>query len=410
MGSSKFFYASKQLLWVILAVLTFACRSSVLVSKFATDLSNVRGFNYTPALVQGPPRHHIDCWISYDEEVIEFDLDLAVKLNLNQCRVFVPYQSWQEDKDGLAGKLEHFVRACHERGIGVMPVVGYLWDWTRDSSLLPQAREWAEFLVATLADEEGLAFWDVMNEPDWPTNEDLVRRECEYAKYMSGVFRELDPNTPVTIGMAFVEGMEKMADYMDVLSFHDYLQTRGAIRGSIERAKAFAEKVGKPVFNTEMGCIARANPYDVTLEEHVNADVGWYIWELMIVREGWGKVHGVFYEDGTVRDPSIAAALMGFFRKRDADILPSVADNEGRIRQVIEEGRTWMDSADVSNLEQGYDLAETAANLLEAGELSPMNTPPTQRIAMLRAGQPDVEATRELLREFIELLEPYKLE
>jgi hypothetical protein len=351
MGSSKLFYARKHLLWVIFVVMAFACQSSVPVSRFPTDLSNVRGFNYTPALVQGPPRHHIDCWISYDPEVIEFDLDLAVKLNLNQCRVFVPYQSWLEDKDGLAGKLEHFVRACHERGIGVMPVVGYIWDWTRDSSLLPQAREWAEFLVATLADEKGLAFWDVMNEPDWPTNEELVRRECEYAKYMSGVFRELDPNTPVTIGMAFVEGMEEMADYMDVLSFHDYLQTRGAIRGSIERAKAFAEKVGKPVFNTEMGCIARANPYDVTLEEHMNANVGWYIWELMIVREGWGKVHGVFYEDGTVRDPSIAAAIMGFFRKRDADILPSVADNEGRIRRVIEEGRTWMENADVSIIE-----------------------------------------------------------
>jgi hypothetical protein len=410
MGSSKLFYARKHLLWVIFVVMVFACQSSVPVSKFPTDLSNVRGFNYTPALVQGPPRHHIDCWISYDPEVIEFDLDLAVKLNLNQCRVFVPYQSWLEDKDGLAGKLEHFVRACHECDIGVMPVVGYIWDWTRDSSLLPQAREWAEFLVATLADEEGLAFWDVMNEPDWPTNEELVRRECEYAKYMSGVFRELDPNTPVTIGMAFVEGMEEMADYMDVLSFHDYLQTRGAIRGSIERAKAFAEKVGKPVFNTEMGCIARANPYDVTLEEHMNANVGWYIWELMIVREGWGKVHGVFYEDGTVRDPSIVAAIMGFFRKRDADILPSVADNEGRIRRVIEEGRTWMDSADVSIIEQGYDLAETAANLLEAGELSPMNIPPTQRIAVLRAGQPDIEAVRDLLGEFIEMLEPYKLE
>jgi len=56
--------------------------------------------------------------------------------------------------------------------------------------------------------------------------------------------------------------------------------------------------------------------------------VGWYIWELMIVREGWGPVHGVFYEDGTVRDPSIAAAIMGFFRKRTADILPAVPDKE----------------------------------------------------------------------------------
>jgi hypothetical protein len=69
-----------------------------------------------------------------------------------------------------------------------------------------------------------------------------------------------------------------------------------------------------------------------------------------------------------------------------------------------------MESADVSSIETGYDLAETAANLLESGELAPMNIPPTQRIAVLRAGQPDIEATRRLLGEFIGLLEPYVLE
>ena len=408
MDLCKLFHLMKKIFLLLLVITTFACQSSV--PEFPKDLSNVRGFNYTPALVKGPPRHRIDCWINYDPEVIAFDLNLAVKLKMNQCRVFIPYQAWQEDKDGLAGKLEHFVHACHERGIGVMPVVGYHRQWTTDTSRLPEAREWAEFLVATLSDEEGLAFWDVMNEPDWPTMEEIVQRECEYAKYMSGVFRELDPNTPVTIGMAFVPGMEDMADYMDVLSYHDYSQTRGAVRGSIERAKAFADSVGKPVFGTEIGRICLANPYDVTLEEHMNANMGWYIWELMIVREGWGKVQGVFYEDGSVRDPSIPAAIMGYFRKRDADILLSDPDNSNWVTQVIDRGRAWMDSASVSNIEVGYDLAETGANLIESGELASMRIPPTQRSAMLRAGEPDLEATRAILTEFIEIIEPYRQE
>jgi hypothetical protein len=67
--------------------------------------------------------------------------------------------------------------------------------------------------------------------------------------------------------------------------------------------------------DTETGCIARANPYDVTLEEHSKAHVGWYIWELMITKR-WGDVHGVFYPDGTVRDPAIPAAMFGLFRNR----------------------------------------------------------------------------------------------
>jgi hypothetical protein len=165
---------------MVLAVTAFARSASAQSSRFPVDPSSVRGFDYTPALVQGPPRHHIDAWISYDPRVVE--LDLAVRLSLNQVCVFVPYQAWLEDKDGLAGKLVHFVRACHARGIGVMPVVGYLREWTQNASLRPQARAWAELLVATLSDEEGLTFWDVMNEPDWPTREELVRRECGYAE------------------------------------------------------------------------------------------------------------------------------------------------------------------------------------------------------------------------------------
>jgi hypothetical protein len=118
------------------------------------------------------------------------------------------------------------------------------------------------------------------------------------ARFIATTFHNLDQNTPVTIGVAFERNMEPLADAVDVLSFHDYLQTRAAISRDIARAKAFAAGAGKPVINTEIGCVARANPYDVTLEEHVNAGVGWYIWELMITKR-WGNVHGVFYPDGT---------------------------------------------------------------------------------------------------------------
>jgi hypothetical protein len=371
------------------------------------DPSLIRGFNYTPANVASP-RHHIDCWVHYDSATIKFDLNLAKSLNLNQVRIFVPYAVYTEDKEALPAKLRHFMRECHKRGIGVMPVIGS-GPWIRDTSLRAQGREWVQFLVSSISNEPGLAFWDVMNEPDWPTTpKERVLRNFENCKFMAKTFHELDPNTPVTIGMAFVDGMIELADYVDVLQFHDYMQTREQIRNNITRAKEFAVKVNKPMINGEIGCIARANPYDITLQEHMNAKVGWYIWELMIVRSGWGPVHGVFYEDGSVRDPSIAAAIMGFFRKRTTDILPSVPDKEGWVTKVIDQSNKWLKDP-AGTWKDGLDLAETAAHLLEAGELTAMRIPPTQEVEMLRQGEVNLKALKGLIIKFKDQLEPYRI-
>ena len=289
-----------------------------------------------------------------------------------------------------------------------MPVINY-GPWRHDTTKYPLAREWAKFLIGVIGNEPGLAMWDVMNEPDWPpTPKEWVDREFETAKFLANTFHELDPNTPVTIGAAFVEGMIALADYADVLQFHDYSATREEIRRNIRRAKAFAAKVNKPLINGEIGCIARANPYDIALQEHMEAGVGWYIWELMIVRKGWGKVHGIFYEDGTVRDPSIPAAIMGFFRKRSDDILPAVPDQEGRITHMIDSFEIWINDPS-RTWEKGLDIAETCAYLLEAGELTAMRIPPSQRVYSLRREAPDMLALEELLSEFRKQLGPYRI-
>jgi hypothetical protein len=369
------------------------------------DPSLIRGFNYTPAGVASP-RHHVDTWVNYDSAAIEFDLDLAKSLNLNQVRVFVPYTVYIEDSVALPSKLKHFVRECHKRNIGVMPVL-QAGPWVRDTTQRALGKNWARFLVNAISDEPGLAMWDVMNEPDYPPVRERVRMNLENCKFMTKAFRELDPKTPVTIGMAFVEGMIVMADYVDVLQFHDYMQTTGQIRDTIAKAKEFAAKVNKPLINGEIGCIARANPYDIALQEHMNAKVGWYIWELMIVRQGWGSVHGVFYEDGSVRDPSVAAAIMGFFRKRTGEILPPDADREGWVTRIIDRSDVWLKDPQ-STWKEGLDIAETAAHLLEAGELAAMKIPPSWEVEMLRQQENDMAGLKSVITRFRNQLEPHK--
>jgi hypothetical protein len=399
------------LLFLSVLILAGCSKPEPKISKFdftgPRDASLIRGFNYTPAGVASP-RHHVDTWVHYDSAKICFDLDLAKSLNLNQVRVFVPYQVYTEDKEALPKKLRHFVRECYKRDIGVMPVVGS-GQWIRDTTQRAAGREWIKFLIDAISNEPGLKMWDVMNEPDWPpTPADRIKRNFDNCRFMTKTFHELDKNTPVTIGFAFAEGMIEMADYVDVLQFHDYMQTTGEIRDTIKKAKEFAAKVKKPLINGELGCIARANPYDITLQEHMNAKVGWYIWELMIVRQGWGTVHGVFYEDGSVRDPSIAAAIMGFFRKRTADILPAVPDLEGWITKISDRGEKWLKDPK-RTWKEGLDIAETSAHLLEAGELTAMRIPPTQEVAVLRSGQENMKALTEIVIKFKDELKPYKL-
>lgn len=372
--------------------------------KMAYDFSKMRGFNYTPAGVAAP-RHHTDAWVLYNEETACFDLDLAQKLNLNHTRVFVNYQVYQEIGDKIGPILKHFFKECAKRGITVTPVI-FGGPWTRDPSQRNLAEDWAKFLINTLKDEPNLAMWDVHNEPDYVFNEE--RKQMNYAncKYMSELFHRLDPNTPVTIGCATVQGMKDLAEYADVLQFHDYSDTREGIRNTIKEAQAFAKDVKKPVFNGELGCIARANPYDVTLQEHMEAEMGWVIWELMIVRKGWGNVHGVFYEDGTVRDPSIAAAILGFFRNRD-NIRLEEPDAEGKVTKALASIDEWK-AAGSNDFAKGCDAAEVAANLLESAQLAPMHIAPLYEVSEVRKSK-DIQELKALIDKFASMLEPYKI-
>ena len=200
--------------------------------------------------------------------------------------------------------------------------------------------------------------------------------------------------------------VEQLVDSVDVLSYHDYSPTAHEIRANIEAALEFAAKVHKPVINTEIGCVGRANPYDIALQQYRSAHLGWYIWELMISRF-WGDIYGVFYADGSVRDPSIAAAVLGIFRNRTDKVVLENPDREGWVTRSVADGRRWLADS-VADWNQGLDLAETQANLIKAAQLSQMRELPTRAVDMLRSGKPDIQALQSLMRPSISILEPYE--
>ena len=379
-------------------------------SRFAKDYSNVRGFNYTASHARG----YAAQWQQYSHEVVDREMGYARKLNLNLARVFLAYRAWETGRAAHNAGVRDFIRTADSHGISTMLIFvdmpGFLPDLFEESAK-PKLRAWVKDVVDAVGNEPGLAFWDAHNEPDLvripsvPPNTNQ-RQRTAVARFVASALNELDPDTPVTIGCLYLTCTAETADVVDVLSYHDYSQTRAQIAADIARAKKLSASLGKPILTTEMGCTGRANPYDVEIEEHNRAGMGWVIWELMIAH-GWAPIHGVFYPDGTVRDPSIAAAILGVFRNRGADVILEEPDREGILSGVIEDANKWLKDPNPDWF-TGLVAAETEAHLLEANQLVGLRELPTRRVDLLRAGQPDIPALRKLLEEFTAQLTPFK--
>jgi hypothetical protein len=380
--------------------------------KPSSDLTNVRGFNYTTSLDTSiGPRGHSGLWLKYDDAQVERDLTNAQRLNLNQVLVFIAYNAWKADPELSNRNLLDFLHACQRHNIGVM--LGLI-DQPRPAApgtdLPPELKTWLEGLAKLTAKEPALQFWDTANEPDNAARNgtDARTRALVIARATADLFRATGTHTPITIGCVHVACMEETAPAVDVLSFHDYSSTRAEIRANIAEAQAFAASVQKPVFNSEIACIGRANPYDMALEEFNRSHMGWYLWELTIVHE-WGDVHGVFYPDGTVRDPSIVAAIMGFYRNRTTDTLLENPDREHWVQKAVTGGKAWLASTN-PNWNEGLRKAEVEANILETAQLVAMREPPIRSVELLRGGPPNTPALQELVRRYIAILAPYQNE
>ena len=98
---------------------------------------------------------------------------------------------------------------------------------------------------------------------------------------------------------------------------------------------------------------------------------------------------------------------MGFFRNRGASVVLEDTDREQWVAKAVANAKKWLAAPD-AKWEDGLDAAETAANLLEAGQLIAMREPPTRTVDLLRRGQPDLPALRAALVRYVAILEPYQ--
>jgi len=373
-----------------------------LAEKPLKDYSFVRGVNYG---------------MMGDQAVLERDLGYAKRVNLNSTRIWLSYQAYQKDPQGFIDRLRNYIRTSNRMGFTTMPI---LWSGNGlDPSTLklefrPRGDAYVKAIVEEIKDEPGLLMWDIMNEP--VTNDYVMKATgdehqtridqiTEFVRYYLTYVRKLDPVNALTVGYEFSSQLDVAADLEDVISFHDYTVRRSTVEHAYSVAEDVARKYGKPILNTETGCIGRANPYDMVLEIAQEHKTGWYLFNL-IIQGYWGEIHGLFYPDGTVRDPAIIAAVMGFYRNRDLNtIIKPVPNREGHAELALKEIQAALtDDPNTfrhvkASTDKMLDAAEYAADLLESAEMVPMVVPPTAQIRYWRE-QPPEKRDREAIREF----------
>ncbi len=423
--------------------------------KKKVDYSTLRGFNYT----QSDAWNDYDFWSHYKHDIIERDMGYARRLQLNSARIFLPYRNYAEDPTGFLANVKDFIQTAWRYGVSTNPIIflGFrfhpedaaeqpfegpglppLTKTIEDPSCWHIGEEYFDALYEAIGQEEGLLYWDIANEPgytdnfvtwydeepsyeqDYATRPDMtelrekqektwacVRHFCRYVKAK-------DPDHDIGVGNIYIHEAEPSGtpELVDVIIFHSYASTRARLRAQLEMAQRLSKKYGKPILDNEMCCLCRANPYDMSIQLHNEYGVGWYLFELMIGQDGWSRVHGIVYPDGTVRDPAIVAAVYGFYRNRSETAIWPDVDQEGHVERVLILAERTMNAVrrnarrDHSrDAEELLEACEYAANLLEGGELVPMAYPPTAKIeAFRRHKDVDIYEIEDYLMELIDTL------
>ena len=345
------------------------------------------------------------CYGITPEEQARRELAYGSRVGLNSVRFWLSPGTFQSKGDEYIQQVVAFVRVCDSCGYKSMPIL-FNGNMLNPKTIQPEAYEEADrfttAVVSALKDEPGLLMFDMMNEPlcnsyiGQATGDQRAARMEETWSFLRreiALAQKLAPDCLFTVGYTTAfEIEESTAKMLDILSFHDYSESREHARNNYELAKQWSEKLGKPIIQTETGCLARANSYEMALQFCNEYNMGWILFNLMI-RGRCIDEHGIFYPDGTIRDAGTIAAMFGCFRNRgeNTPVVPPNPNREGKANRAIKLIKDALteytsDAFDYrrSDKKKLLDACEVAANLLEACELVPMSDLPTAKIAAFR--------------------------
>ena len=314
------------------------------------DFAWMHGANYTPSYAATD----VQTWLKYDHEPVDRELGYAERIGLNCVRVFLQSLVWEHDRDLFLKNFEDFVSTADAHGLKVMPIIFdscFGVSPSLESNLMWVANPgpdrmgpenfdeldvYAKDLVTRYVGDERIALWDVMNEPMATVLSRTEEGKAEvwaFVAHYCKLVKKLDPTHAVTVGVSTADN-SNVVDLVDVLSCHSYAPSDEELRAKFSITRKQAADAGKPWIVSECCAPGWGSPYEMVLPVLREFGAGHTVWEVVIGRNQFAPISGLFYPDGTVRRLSSIEAVLnapprGLVEKPDAEGVPIASQRSG---------------------------------------------------------------------------------
>lgn len=145
-----------------------------------------------------------EMWTDWHPDEIAKDLDRVVALHANTVRAVIEPDTfgWPDVQPVYAARLQQFVSMAGDRGLHVQLT---LFDWWYRRPWVRASKQWARELLTPYIGDPRVAFLEVRNEI-------LPKPETDkWAKKMIPFLRALLPGTPVTLSVAGLDPVARLA-------------------------------------------------------------------------------------------------------------------------------------------------------------------------------------------------------
>lgn len=369
------------------------------------DFAWMHGANYTPSYAAT----NVETWLNYDPSVIDRELGYAEQIGLNCVRVFLQSLVYEHAPKKFRDNFADFVDRADRHGLKVMPILfdscfgvspslesEHMWVANPGPDRMNEAHfealdSYARAVVTPYIGDERIALWDVMNEPTVTVlslTDEGKAQVWAFVRHYTKLVRELDSTHAITVGIAGTDN-SKVLDVLDVLSCHSYAPTRKKFREVLMATQNQAREAGKPWIISECCAPGWGSRYEMVMPELREFNVGHTVWEVVIGKNQFAPISGLFYPDGSVRRASsieavAGKAITGLTVKPDAEGVSIARQRAGRLAEYVRHmsrndvtGSTWR------------ERNTAVAALTVHGVYKPNNTDVLNKLELARAAHAD---------------------